>query len=389
MLPPKSSLTDRKLPLVDFVKNKFVNLNFENTLIIAAQHLYSSTYVMFKALFELKLKPDNLYVIGKCYSTDPNVYAQLQEDGVKVSPLSLKFDSHISYDKDFENSLEIFLKEIEEKVVFEKFEKIIVLDDGGHLLSKINKKFKKDVKIIGIEQTSSGYNRLKNKHIFFPIVNMARSWIKLQYESPIITQLAYKKIMEKILNIKIKPQKVLILGNGVIGKQIYSDLKKTKKFELSMYDVDHDNSDFRVLKKHLSKFDLIIGCSGETSLSPSHFKFFKKNAILASISSSDREFDAVSFRKLCPQIFNCHTTLKVNDTYLLNCGFPINFDKDFDLIDTDDFQLTRGLVLASLCQARLVNSTANGWLQINENIQQFILKEWKKLGKSRFMNEKP
>ncbi len=97
MLPPRALIIQRKLPLVDFVKNKFQNLNFENTLIIAAQHLYSTTYVLIKALRELKLKPENLYIIGKCYSTDPRVYDQLLKDGVKVSPLSLKFDSHVSY----------------------------------------------------------------------------------------------------------------------------------------------------------------------------------------------------------------------------------------------------------------------------------------------------
>ncbi len=283
-------------------------------------------------------------------------------------------------DEDFENSLEKFLNDLKKEVDFRKFEKIIVLDDGGHLIEKTQKTIKTDVPIIGVEQTSSGYNRLKSKNISFPIVNMARSWIKLKHESPIITRLAYKKIINKILKLKRRIKNVLIVGNGVIGKHICLDLENNRKFNVSKYDINQKNkSDFLKLETHLSNFDLIIGCSGVTSLPYSKFRFLKKNAILVSLSSSDREFDAANFRKFGSKAINCHTTIKKDDIHLVNCGFPINFDKDFDRIDTDDFQLTRSIVLASVCQAQALTPTNKGWLKLDTNLQNAILKQWKKL----------
>jgi hypothetical protein len=127
-------------------------------------------------------------------------------------------------------------------------------------------------------------------------------------------------------------------------------------------------------KTRLGEFDLIIGCTGSTSLTFEDFSYLKNPVILASISSSDREFEAFKFRKLNP-VKNCHSHVTVDGITLLNCGFPITFDEDYDSIDTDDFQLTRALILASVYQASVTNQSLHGFLPMEDDLQKTILNQ--------------
>ena len=63
---------------------------------------------MFATLFKMGLKPQNVHIIGKCYSTDPIVYDQLKLEGAKISPLSTYFDSHYPYDFMFDKKIKEF-----------------------------------------------------------------------------------------------------------------------------------------------------------------------------------------------------------------------------------------------------------------------------------------
>ena len=125
------------LPLLDYTFELLFNISFEKTLIIAVQHLLPTTYSLFQTLFKMGLQRENLAVLGKCYSTDPHVYNSLLKEGVLVSPLSSYFNSHLSYDLQFDLSVASFVDSIIDKWDFASFEKVIILDDGGHLLKYI------------------------------------------------------------------------------------------------------------------------------------------------------------------------------------------------------------------------------------------------------------
>lgn len=367
---------ERNLPLLKKEKRFFAKLNLSKILLISVQHLCSTTYSLFNALFDLQLHPQNLFVLGKCYSTDPKVYSRLQTDLVNVSSSSLHFKSHIPYDLDFEKSCDELLQQVISSRNLDDFEKIIILDDGGHLIERAHLMMPNHLNIIGIEQTSSGYNRLKNEAIFFPIINLARSWLKLNYESPIIVKLAQRKLLSKLLLIANHSKKILLIGYGALGEQTYQSLRNN--FEVTSFDLDQEKSMIKIadFKNRLNEFDVIIGCTGTTSLKLEDFKFLKKPVVLASISSSDREFEAVEFRKLQNQFRNCHTDITNEEITLLNSGFPITFDDDYDGIDTDDFQLTRALIFTSICQAFLTKSQLKGFVEIQNEHQNRILKNF-------------
>jgi hypothetical protein len=106
----------RSLPLLEWSCSFFDKVDLHNCLIICVQHLYATTYNMFTKIFQKGLKPQNLFVIGKCYSTDPMVYAQLKKDGAKVSPQSAYFDSYTAYDDEFNKQINGFFKSIVEKL---------------------------------------------------------------------------------------------------------------------------------------------------------------------------------------------------------------------------------------------------------------------------------
>ncbi|QVL57776.1 MAG: hypothetical protein KFB93_01495 [Simkaniaceae bacterium] len=367
----------RTLPLLDFTADYFEKVDFTKTLIICVQHLYSTTYNMFDKLFRMGLKPSNLHIVGKCYSTDPQVFDQLKKDGVNVSTLSNYFDSHSPYDTNFEKKIEDFFDEIIQTTSLESYEKIIILDDGGFLCRIANRKLPKLSNIIGVEQTSAGFNRIKREGSFFPVINTARSHVKMKHESPIIINLALKKLRDKISHLDPQPKKILIMGFGTLGKVVYDNLHTS--YEISAYDTDPTKNTLPTtdLHSHLKDFDLIIGATGETSLTYQDLSYLKRPVVLASISSSDREFDAVHLRMKAPQTHQCHTDLLIEGVTLLNCGFPINFDDDYQTIDTDNFQLTRSLILGAVCQAYLTDPQKPGFIELDPSFQNALEKELK------------
>ncbi|WP_053225318.1 hypothetical protein [Simkania negevensis] len=363
----------RNLPLLEWSSNFFDKVDLQNCLIICVQHLYTTTYNMFTKAFQKGLKPQNLFVIGKCYSIDPIVYNQLNEDGVKVSPQSAYFNSYTAYDEEFDKHINEFFTSIIKKLDLKNFDKVIILDDGGFLIRIANEILPHTLEnIVGIEQTSAGFNRLSKLNLFFPVINTARSWVKMKYESPIIINLALRKLHEKIEHLTPRPKNILIMGYGTLGQIIFSFLKD--KYDISYFDANPSRSMFpsKQLNSRLSHFDLIIGSTGECSLSNQAFKYLKKPVVLASVSSSDREFDSLFLRKKISQTSNCHTDLCIQGITLLNCGFPVNFDDDYSAIDTDNFQLTRSLIFGAICQAYLTNVNTKGFLELDHQFQQAL-----------------
>ncbi len=374
-----SIANSRFLPLLDKEKEVFAKVDLSNTLIICVQHLCSTTYSLFEALFDLGLKQSNLYALGKCYSTNPEIYYQLQHDGVNVSPASMFFNSHLSYDFEFDANVSKLIQNVICARDLTTFDQVIILDDGGHLIDKARQLLPKTLKCVGVEQTSSGFNRLKNTKLHFPIINSARSWVKLEYESPIIANLVKRKLLSFLDEYVLSQQEILLLGCGSLGSIIYNEI--SNNFNVTRFDIRSNRSDFskHQLRDCISRFDVIIGCTGDTSLSLCDYSYLKKGVVLASVSSSDREFDAVNLRKKNTKYHECHKNLFVEGIHLLNSGFPITFGTDYESIDTNDFQLTRSILFSSICQAVTNNYATNEFVDIDEDIQFRIMDEFRRI----------
>lgn len=369
----------QKLPLIEtFLKsfNAKDSLDFSNVLLVCVQHLFSTTYSMFSVLFEFGLRPENLFVMGKCYSTRPEILKKMVADGISVSPLSTFYDSHRAFDDCFFKNLEQELMKFLSRKRLEKFDKIILLDEGGNLISLFEKKFSSAINFLGVEQTSSGYNKLKSQKISFPVINVARSRAKLVYETPLVINLCINRLKKHIYNLKSRINDILILGGGVIGSAMTQELEK--EFCLTVLDkINYEDKNYKkVLASSLPNFDAIIGCTGECSI-PEYFHcYLKKPSFLISASSSDREFDAVSFRKKVERNSDCHRDLASEGVCLVNSGFPYPFDGNYEEIDLEEFQLTRLLLLAGIFQVYLDKNIENGFVNLNEQLESSIISLW-------------
>ncbi len=369
-----------KLPLLKFISEKYCEANLSDTLIIACQHLLGTTYNLFEELFSKGLKPENVFLLGKCYSTNNKVLKRFIDKSVNVSNLSNAFNSRISFDRQFHDYVKRFLRDVREKTDIKKFNKVIIIDDGGSLLVFANDYFKETNNFVGIEQTTSGYEKLKNIHLMFPVFNIARSEAKLEYESPMIAQLVVDKI-NSYINIKnITNPKILVIGQGYVGQAIFNLLSKNfkdnfvKKCDKLANKCDYAGN----YKSKIGEFDLIIGATGQPALNKNDFGNLKQGVILVSTSSSDREFSAVYLRLLEPKNSDCHKDYNVNGINLLNSGFPINFDGAEHSLAPEKIQLTRALLLAGIYESLKIKKD-KGIQKLNEKIQKQLVAKFKEL----------
>lgn len=382
----------QKLPLIEtFLKsfNAKDTLDFSNVLLICVQHLFSTTYSMFSVFFEFGLRPENLFVMGKCYSTRPEVLKKMIADGISVSPLSTFYDSHEAFDDFFLKNLDKELMKFLSRKRLENFDKVILLDEGGNLISLFEKKFSSAIDFLGVEQTSSGYNKLKSQKISFPVINVARSRAKLVYETPLVIKLCINRLKKHIYNLNSYVKDILILGGGVIGSAMTRELEK--EFCLTVLDKNnYEDKNYKiVLASLLPNFDAIIGCTGECSI-PEYFHcYLKKPSFLISASSSDREFDAVSFRKKVERNSDCHRDLLIEGVCLVNSGFPYPFDGNYEEIDLEEFQLTRMLLIAGVFQAYLDKNLEKGFIEFDESLENKIINYWERSNRSNLTHTVP
>lgn len=339
------------MPLVDALLNKFCTFDLSNVRIIGVQHILETTHGMFQYLYRYGLKPQNISILGKCYSSCGEVFNEMKEDGIDVSPRSFSYLSHQPFDSLFHEEVHIFLRSRLPDLLEGNYKKIVVLDDGGKCINVISNFFGKiSSQVIAIEQTSAGYHDIKNAYLPFPVINVARSPIKLTYESPMIAQAGAERLYQSLLAKNIYSEKALIIGGGPIGQAMKARLEK--EMTISIFDQNNRLSDFeKEISEILSHFDLIIGCTGKTSVTEKDHKLLSKKAVLVSMSSSDREFDSVHLRKKVRSNYNCHQDLLIGDQLLVNSGFPVNFDGDRENIDTEKIQLTIALITAGILQA--------------------------------------
>jgi hypothetical protein len=110
--------------------------------------------------------------------------------------------------------------------------------------------------------------------------------------------------------------------------------------------------------ERLPSYDLIIGCTGSTSIPHPLHDSLKDGCILASVSSSDREFDAHCLRKQIMPYSDCHQCVTIEDKLLLNSGFPVNFDGGIHSVPPKYIQFTRALLVAAIFQSMQQDSSS-------------------------------
>lgn len=379
----KLDVFTESLGLVEGILDFEDKASLDNVVFLGAQHILPSTFRMFKSFIDRGLSPKNIFLIGKCYSTDLKTFDRFKEIGSYVCPSSIVFDKASPYDFTYVNNVKNFVS----RIVSSKFldsKTVVVLDDGGEVLSQINASKCNDCTIVGLEQTSSGYEKIKGLNLNIPVVNVARSKAKLVCESPVIIETAVRELYKKIRSRNLRINKVAVMGNGAVGSSMASALEGS--FDVYTFDINSEKgstfSSSANLCENLMDVDLIIGCTGTTVLTINDLKVLKKGTTLTSLSSSDREFDLVVPRSQSLEVDGCHKDFSWNGLTFLNCGFPLNFNGCANDVDPEKFELTRALLSLAILQSLKLKSSGSGIYPLNETGQDLVVS----LFRSKYLN---
>lgn len=346
-----------KLPLLEYVDKEFLNIDLSNCFLIAGQNILGSTETIMDHLLQKGMSPCNISIIGKVYSSSPQVIQNLTRKGIYISPYSVTFDPLVSFDCQYENYVREFVKLRANNIDINKTHKIIILDEGHKILEIAEDFFPRD-KLIGIEQ-STKTSFIKNLNFQFPCLSISRTKAKLFAESPLIADVVSDKLFSFFEETKLQVNNFLIIGNGFIGKALAATLCNLG-YNVKIYDHNEHKSEIKdyELDDYLKQCHVIISCVYGSALKDHHYAFLSNNVVLANASLSDRAFKAVDIRKLYPNtIENCHQNISVDlpqgKLHLMNCGFPINFSGEIHSVPPNKIQITRALLLGAIYEGML------------------------------------
>ncbi len=323
-----------RMPLLGYFSNKLMGSgkHYKNITFLIILHFLEDLLVFIESCEKLGLEPSKSYLFWKDYRYPHKevIISTLKTKGYNISPL---------------NDLEEVLKKIEES---NQVESIMIIEDGGYITPIIHSTYPKALEktIASVEQTTRGIRSDKDiKKIKMPILSIAEASIKNEIEPPHVADAVVKNISNIFDHEKLRGSSIAVMGYGTIGREIAKRLSDMGA-NVTIFDPNAESS---VVAKEKGRYItvkeaynavkdklLVVGCSGETSVSHSEILNLAYNTYLVSASSDQREIgleelEALSGKKEELKIDNknigtTYYILKDNKpVHLIADGYPINF----------------------------------------------------------------
>jgi S-adenosylhomocysteine hydrolase len=338
-------------------------------------------------------RPENIHIIGKPYSTISSCLDIIKNFGINYY-LNLRPDSYGNFKKYFIKDIHSMWKQIVSSHL-SKISNLLVLDDGGLCITNTPNKIVKNYKIIGIEQTQNGLDIIKNFKLLYPVVNVASSAVKKKLEPYIITNSIISSIGAK----KIENKRCGIVGYGALGSILSKKITSIAN-ELIFYDINSKiNSKLKNNAKNVlelfQKTDILFGCTGVdiTKIIFRKMLSFENNKTLVSCSSGDYEFNSLlnklhykpNEKKLTTNIEYIYNKFKLQ---ILNGGFPINFNRQYEVEPIEHIQLTRTLLFIGIIQSLFMENKKNTNLiyKLDALLQKSVVNNWVKYIRNKEIN---
>jgi len=245
------------------------------------------------------------------------------------------------------DSIDEVLREVQD--IWQKNEKpILIIEDGGYVVPRVHTRFKTiGKKVIGaVEQTTKGEKEDKKvEKLYFPVLSVASSKFKRNYEPPHIAREVVHSIRELIRR-DLSSVEALLIGYGSIGSEIARELKSfmnvtvTDKDEVAL--AGAASHGFRIVKRiedAVKNRFLIISATGateESTIARSELLAMDHETHLVSASSDQVEIDLGDLEALAEKKEDILLAgKKIGTKYILRGnnnainliadGFPINF----------------------------------------------------------------
>ena len=318
-------------------------------------HLLAPQAEMYKKFIEFGFSPQNITALGKIYSSNTEIIEELRNIGINV--LQPEFSGKAFDTEHAENCRRI-------AVAIDGDFKNIILDDGGYPIHEARGK----AISFAVEQTSSGFRKLENDSLNFPIYNVARSKTKLTQESPLVARQIFELITEYIEANHIQNPKIVIVGLGPIGEACLQ-IFKTNDFLIEGLDIETTKSDF-ISYLEIKRPDLVIGATGSSLISADDLERLMSDHTyhFISVSSSDREFPVATHRSGEA----AHDHIRYKNFVFVNNGFPITFKGLRNALTPLEIEKTIALLMGSIFHGLLNQTQGKGFIDVPEELQDLI-----------------
>lgn len=316
-------------------------------------------------------------IIAIPYSTDQEVLENLQQSYHVITP---------SLDQILDTS---FLKKTISDLV--KSKPTIILEIGGYFakaLAEINAQRHGNNLIGVIESTEAGHRQYeKVKDLVYPVISVARGSLKKTEYALVGTSCIFSiEQLFRDLNCIIDSKKTFVVGFGKVGRGLARSLLG-RHCLVSVYDTDAIarilalSEGYRIPEKHegLRDAEIILGATGNLSITAEDFPHIKNGSVLVSCSSKNNEFDLDYLNKHY-QRFEIHKNVDLyanehHQFYLLGKGTPINF------LDSAVIGPVLALIQAEVIFA--INSILQfknnkGLFEVSEDSRQMLAQKWLK-----------
>lgn len=273
---------------------------------------------------------------------------------------------------------------------------LVVQEVGGYLAGYTNQLATYSHFLGIVEDTNNGHWRYENAgNHSVSIVSMAQSPIKDIEDTVIGDSVVYstERIFREEFHAVIQGLRSGVIGYGKIGTSTSIALRG-RESPVAVYDIDPCKcirarfEGFRIspLANLLSESELIIGCTGKTSIREEEIPYIGEQAILVSGSAKNEEFDLNAFDRICTKeelspIVWRYTKPDGKIFYVLNKGTPVNF-RDRSILG---FILDMIYSELFLCMGHLVEGvTPNGLQHSPASIHTEVAKTWLSIYEKEF-----
>lgn len=379
-------------------------MRFDNgVFVFGIQHIMDQTLALCWALNALGLPYERIALCGKAYSYCPESAAELTALGVVIPP-PRAYDPSVSQASQMVADLAALAGRVAAKRAEVVNSTLLVLDDGGQALTNVANLFTGPQRILGVEQTASGFWQPGISSIAMPVVDVGTSAVKSLCEPAIIIETALRHATRS-LELRGEGVRVGVVGLGHIGLRL-SHVLKERGYALSVYDHRPDayyHLDVeRARRVHdvIETSDVIFGCTGsditrDLAWEASHRGLSPRSRAFLSLSSGDDEFFTLKQLLLVEggapaetyapgEIPDIVGRLWGSPFTIIRNGFPINFDNTRVSAPLDAIQGTISALVGALCQVYLASRNRRSApvaerIVVDPALQRWLLKRWREV----------